>query len=225
MDNLEISFNDELDKIFNYFSSQNYLQRLAVAKKAFIEFAGPFDEDRLDVESKWIQFRDWYLFDFTFENQTCIDILKQVSDQIVEPEILESISAARLSVFYYYKESKGWLYFRDLITRDKIYIKDTVMRLILEKDDYIQTRLFYFNKEYYIGAHLTAHHPDARKYIDSKIKVIRKEKNPEIKEQKKKDLLDLLFKKYFQIQRFKQVDVRKIYSDEPLFERKVEERL
>lgn len=216
-------FSEYLDQVFTYFSGEKFQERLGLGKKTYIDFAGTFDEDQHDIESKWIQFRDWYLFDFTYNNQSCIDIVSEVPD--LDNEIKESLQQARSSVFYFYKESRGWVYFRDLITRDKISFKNSDVILLLEKNNYIQTRVFRYKEAYHLGAFLTVHPNGSEKYIDTKAKQIRKEKNIELKLEKKSQLLDSLLKQYFQNQRFRQVDVRKIYSDEPLFERKAEPRL
>lgn len=217
------NFNEFLDQAFTYFSDDKFQERLTLGKKTYVDFAGTFDEDQHDIESKWIQFRDWYLFDFRFNGQSCIDLVAEVPD--LDNEIKESLQQARSSVFYFYKEGRGWVYFRDVITRDKLSFKSADMILLLEKSSYIQTRVFRYKDAYHLGTYLIVHPHGSEKYIDIKAKQVRKEKNIEIKIEKKCELLDSLLKKYFQNQRFRQVDVRKIYSDEPLFERKVEPRL
>lgn len=219
-------YHEQLDTVFSFFSSDHYLQRLSQAKQSFVEFAGPFDEDQVDIESKWVQFRDWYLFDFVFEGKTCIKLLAETSDPVLNDIDKQVLIESHASIFNFYKSSRGLVYFRDVIFRDKFYFKHPDAFLMLEKDDYVQTRVFTNNKEYFLGSYLTVHPKGAQKFMDVKAKEVRKlKKDKEQQTEKKNNLLDLLLKKYFQMQRFKQVDVRKIYSDEPLFERKAESRL
>lgn len=216
-------FNELLDQVFTHFSSGVYAERLAEAKQTYVEFAGPFDEDQIDIESKWIQFRDWYLYEFIHHGQNCMSLIDEVPE--LSPEIKECLQQARSSIFYFYKESRGWVYFRDLITRDKIYFKTEDTVLLVEKDRYIQTRLFRYQNNWHAGAYLTVHPQGSEKFIDAKVKLIRKEKDIDKRLLMKANLLDMLFKRFFQNLRFKQVDVRKIYADEPLFDRKAEPRL
>lgn len=218
-----VDFNELLDQVFTHFSAGKYLDRLAKAKQDYIEFAGPFDEDQIDIESKWIQFRDWYLYDYLYQGQNCIALIDEVAD--LDAELKESLQQARSSIYYFYKESRGWVYFRDLLTRDKIYFKSADTVLLVEKDRYIQTRLFRYQNNWYAGAYLTVHPQGSEKFIDSKVKLIRKEKNIDRRLEMKAQLLDLVFRRFFQNLRFKQVDVRKIYADEPLFDRKAETRV
>ncbi|MCO5114272.1 MAG: hypothetical protein M9899_08855 [Bdellovibrionaceae bacterium] len=218
-----VEFNELLDQVFTHFSGPGYQDRLTLAKQSYVDFAGPFDEDQIDIESKWIQFRDWYLYDFLYQGTSCISMVHEVPE--ISEDLKESLQQARSSIYYFYKESRGWVYFRDLITRDKIYFKNTDAILLLEKNRYIQTRLFRYNKDWYAGAYLTVHPQGSEKFIDSKVKLIRKEKNIEVRLEMKIRLLDLIFRRFFQNLRFKQVDVRKIYADEPLFDRKAETRI
>ena len=37
------------------------------AKTGFIDFASPFDEENSEIELKWSQFRDWFLFSYSEE--------------------------------------------------------------------------------------------------------------------------------------------------------------
>lgn len=224
-----VQFNDYLDQIFSEFSKPEYAQIMSRAKINFIDFAGSFDEDNLDIEMKWSQFRDWFLFVYvtdvnnpdlspkkimmTDSFRSAVDIPKDIMDAIIE---------SHLSIFQHLKSYKDQIKTRDLLTRVKNYIFDQNVQLILERKDYLQTRIFKYENKYYLGGSLVIHPPTARKFIDSKIKLLKKEKNKVLKAENEIKFLENIFKMYYRALRFKQVEIQKIYSDQPLFERKTQ---
>ncbi len=220
-------FNEHLDQIFSEFSKPEYVPMMGKAKVQFIDFAGPFDEDNLDIEMKWSQFRDWFLFlypgdidsgDLSPKKMMASDSFRSIVN-LPEP-IMKAIDQSYLSIFQHIKSYKDQIKVRDLILRTKHYIFDQNVQLILEKNDYIQTRVYHLEGKRYFGGSLVVHPPLARKYIDKKIKLLRKEKNLDLKEEIKFKFLENIFKMYYRALRFRQVNIQKIYSDEPLFERK-----
>lgn len=222
-----VQFNEYLDQIFSEFSKVEYSSLMSKAKVHYMDFAGSFDEENLDIEAKWSQFRDWFLFVYpgTFETEEAspFKIMKEESFQKalgIEPEIMTAIIESRYSVFQHLKSYKDQIKVRDLITRNKHYVFDTNIQLILEKKDYFQTRIYKLNDKYYLGGSFVVHPPLAAKYIDSKIKILKKERKKEVKTLTEIQLLESIFKMYYRALRFKQVEVKKVYSDQPLFERK-----
>lgn len=214
-----VDFNQHLDQIFTEFSKPEYSELMTKAKDSFVDFAGSFDEDNLDIEMKWSQFRDWFLFSYSAPYQ----ILAQDSFQAkveVPKNIMDSILTSQSSVFQHIKSYKDQLKIRDLISRNKYYVFDENVQLILEKNDYFQTRIFNLDNKHYFSGSYVIHPPTARKFIDSKIKIIKKEKDKAKKPELQFKFLDSFFKMYYRALRFRQVEIQKIYSDLPLFERK-----
>jgi hypothetical protein len=277
---LNSSFNEQLDQIFSEFSKPEYSVMMNRGKGIFMDFAGSFDEDNLDTEMKWSQFRDWFLFQYNIEklevlnkNQTIPtqksksglfaklfkrtpkidlaksdDVAKEVSQtnnkpeiaeadliprQIMESEafrsklsistdVMDAILNSNLSVFQHLKSYKDQIKVIDLVTRTKCLIRDNNIQLILEKNDYIQTRVYKLDSMCFLGGSHIIHPPKARKFIDSKVKLLTKEKNKMIKAEGQLKLLDNIFRMYYRALRFRQVEILKIYSDQPLFERKLQ---
>lgn len=222
-----VQFNEYLDRIFSEFSKVEYSSMMSKAKVLFMDFAGSFDEDNLDIEAKWSQFRDWFLFVYPGTQESTemapSQIMKGEKFQHavdIAPDIMTSILESRLSVFQHLKSYKDQIKVRDLMTRNKHYVFDTNIQLILEKKDYFQARIYKFNDTYYLDGSFVVHPPSAKKYIDSKIKILKKERKKEHKTLTELQLLESLFKMYYRALRFKQVEVQKVYSDQPLFERK-----
>lgn len=219
-----VNFNQHLDLIFSEFSKPEYSELMTRAKDSFVDFAGSFDEDNLDIEMKWSQFRDWFLFSY-FDKTTCHQILSDDNFQSrigLSKEIADSIIHSHTSVFQHLKSYKDQIKIRDLITRNKNYVFDEDVQLILEKGDYFQTRVFKFDNKHYFSGSYVIHPPTARKFIDSKIKLIKKEKDKSKKPEMQDKFLDSVFKMYYRALRFRQVEIQKIYSDLPLFERKTQ---
>ncbi len=227
-----IPFNEYLDQIFSEFSKPDYAVMMGRAKLQFIDFAGSFDEDNLDVEMKWSQFRDWFLFvfagDLTNAEPSPFQIMstdKFKSDVGLSEEIMQAILYSRLSVFQHIKSYKDQIKVKDLILRTKHYIFDHNVQLILERKDYIQMRIYKFEDKLYLGGSFVIHPPKARKYIDTKIKILKKEKDSIKKAEFETKFLESIFKMHYRAFRFKQVEIQKIYSDLPLFERKTQVNL
>ncbi len=252
-----INFNEYLDQIFSEFIKPEYNVLMTKAKDQFVDFAGSFDEDNLDIEMKWSQFRDWFLFSYLdrlnyvngvmpnvavnplknevsssdtlrndgFKDLSPFQILfsEQFQAQLNIPkDIMDAILGSHTSVFQHLKSYKDQIKVRDLITRIKHYVFDEDVQLILERKDYIQTRIFKFENKYYFGGSFVLHPPMARKFIDSKIKLLKKEKDKAKKAEFQSKFLESVFKMYYRALRFRQVEIQKIYSDQPLFERKTQ---
>lgn len=224
-----IQFNEHLDLIFSEFSKPNYAAIMSKAKIHFVDFAGSFDEDNLDIDLKWSQFRDWFLFvypgDASNNEPSPMQIMasEKFKEDIGLPEdVMSAILSSRLSVFQHIKSYKDQIKVKDLITRIKHYIFDNNVQLILERKDYLQARIYKYHDKYYLGGSLVIHPPLARKYIDSKIKLLKKEKDKTKKPENEMRFLESIFKMHYRAFRFKQVEIQKIYSDQPLFERKTQ---
>lgn len=222
-----IQFNNYLDQIFSEFSKPEYTEMMNRSKVQFIDFAGSFDEDNLDIEAKWSQFRDWFLFLYAGDIQNSLPSALQImaSEKFqmevdIPKEIMTSILNSKLSVFQHRKSYKDQIKVRDLISRYKHYVMEQNAQLILERKDYIQTRIFHYENKFYFSGSFVVHPPLARKYIDSKIKLLKKEKNKDLKPENEKKFLENILKMYYRALRFKQVEIQKVYSDQPLFERR-----
>lgn len=224
-----IQFNEYLDQIFSEFSKPDYSSIMSKAKVHFVDFAGSFDQDNLDIEMKWSQFRDWFLFVYSGDASNSEPSPLQImsSDKFkneigLDENVMQAILESRLSVFQHVKSYKDQIKVKDLIQRTKHYIFDQNVQLILEKKDYLQTRIYKFEDKLYLGGSLVIHPPLARKYIDTKIKLLKKEKDKDKKAEGEKSFLESIFKMHYRAFRFKQVEIQKIYSDQPLFERKTQ---
>lgn len=218
-----IDYNDALDQLFAYFSKEEFASMVSEGKQEFTEFAGPFDEERYDIEAKWIQFRDWFLFQFKFNDKTPLDHIAEnslLSKFEIDPKVFESIQSSHLGLFSFTKIYKEQIIVKDLFSKEKIYANDSLFKLVLNKEDCFQTRIFDMDKEKSFGSSYVIHPPEARKYIDQKIKIVQKIKEPYEQNLKKHEILEAFFKMHYRAQRFRQVEISKVYSDQPLFEKK-----
>ena len=135
----------------------------------------------------------------------------------LDENILEAIVNSKSGLFRYLKTSKGQVRVRNLMSRSRISVFDENVPLLLDRDDYFQTRVFTYQGEFYFGASLVIHPPLARRFLDKKIREIQNTKDKECKQLMTQNFFNEIFKMYYRALRFKQIEIDKIYSETPVF--------
>ena len=212
------SFKEGFESLYAYFV-ENHPEDLDRAKSEFINLTGQFDDEYENFNVKMDDFRNWFVFFYQYQN-TPFYMLEKIRDIHNFSRFYKSISSGVSSVFQIVKIRNDRIFLKDLIYKKNYQVADSSHVLSHEEGDYIQTSLFQiaFN-EYTMALSVISHPNDAKSFIQKKIKKLLKsnKKNSEI--HLKKDsmaLLQELMMMRYQLYKYKQIDVDKIYSDRPL---------
>ncbi len=212
-----MDFLDIEDQIFTHYAEKYAGSEIERAKLEFIKLSGPFDSDDDLLEEKMTHFREWFLFDFKINGETLvssfsIEDFKKIG---LDEKSLEAMSTPIKSIFYFNKIKNDLVYVKDLFSKNSLVVSNSPYLVGVEKGTYFQARVMSCGESLCFGQSVVSHPLEARKYIDKKIKTVKKEmKKGEDTEFLKDSFLKELFSMRYHLVKYKQLKVTQIYSDE-----------
>lgn len=210
-----------IDEILNHFSSGPFASEVLGAKKQFYDLAGVFDEESTEFEQKMTQFIDWYLFTRPLQSTglTPVNMVVQSKGDFFSSQFtlqdIEHLSHSRHSMFEFLKLKNSDVYIRDLFAGEKLVIKNSVVTVGFEKDQFFESRLIPDGDSFVFSASFCFHPPKASRYILKEIKRVRKIKDVEERNREQEALLIKLFRMRYKFDQYKHVDLHEIYTNKP----------
>jgi hypothetical protein len=129
---MEEQFQQTFEKVLGFYTQGPFESKFLKAKEEFFNLTGHVDDDHEDFEIKMDIFHEWYFFDYN-QRQIFEDYLENPK---FENDLKQILKDHRHSLFEYCgKNFRGFEYFRDFITNEKIYLSKNAKRPALVKDD------------------------------------------------------------------------------------------
>lgn len=197
------------------FFEKKFPEDLNQARVEFVRLTGPFDEEHDHFESKLDDFRNWFLF---FYGRKKFKKLETVKDFPEVSKHYEYLTSGIFSVFYVSQVKNDFIYLKDLFTARDYRVQDSVAALSLSKGDSVQTSVYYKDKNIFeLGLSVIIHPAESFSYIKKKIKEVEQAQKKGIDSLGKEQLFEKLMSMRYQFFKYKQLEIKQIYSDSPLF--------
>ena len=203
-----------MDKILNHFAGVQFQDEVRLAKSEFFDNAGILDEQSDQFELRMSQFFDWYLFTREMKGyaQTPLEAVHMARELRFAPEELtgiEKLIAHRHSLFEFIKLKDQDMTIRDLITGEKLIVKQSPWTFGFDRQEIFEARLIPAGSTWIFTKGFCFHPMDAKKYILSEIK--RHKKDPDLNPE---DMMLKLVKMRYKFERYRHVKIEMIYSNE-----------
>ena len=211
------SFKEGFESLYSHFVD-NFPEELEKAKIEFINLTGQFDDEHENFNVKMDDFRNWFVFFYMYQEKPYY-MLETIKDTKELSHLHKPLSSGIYSVFQISKIKNDNLILKDLIFKESYEVTDSLHALSHEEGDYIQTSIFQTDVDNYTMALSIISHPNkAKSFIYKKVKKLVKA-NKKDSEKLVRDsvaLLQELMAMRYQLYKYKQISVDKIYSDSPL---------
>lgn len=207
-----MSYEDCIDKLTTYFSSNKYQTEVVTAKDEFFGDVGLGDTEGHEFERKLNLFYDWYLLTRPLAG-TQLTPAKMVIDlegfEMTAAELQEfkHLAQAKYSLFEYIKTKGRDHYAKDLLTGEKICVKNSSLNIIANKGSVFSTHFINDGQNNFFTFGMTFHPPEVEKFI---FEYAKKLKNSPHEEQWR--AIVTLIKMNFKLERYPHVGHDQIYS-------------
>jgi hypothetical protein len=212
-----VGISNYLDRVLETYSKGPFYEEVRRAREEFFNRTGRVAEGSEGFENAMRAFVDWYLFDrpldqsqlspvklFVLENTSSIDPADQ--------EIFENLAESTHSLFELLKASGEDVFVKDLVSGEKYVIEDPDVNQGFSKGDIFETRLLKFRDRLVFGQSFVFHPASTRAYILKQIKLVKY-----LDRVHKLKLFQKLSGMKLKTEQYPHIDVRHIYTDEPLF--------
>lgn len=207
-----MNYENCIDKLTVYFSSSKYQREVVKAKEQFFGDIGINERDTGDFERNLNLFFDWYLFTRSLQG-TLLTPAKMALDlegfQMTDEErpYFEGLAEARYGLFEYIKTKGNDHYAKNLLTGEKIVVKNSKLTMFTPKGSIFSTHFVKDQNTNYFTTGMICHPLETKKFILQEIKKIQKGNY----EDQWKMIIHLI-KMYFKLERYPHVDHQQIYS-------------
>ncbi len=210
----EKTYSEVIQKALEHFAGPTFKDEIFNAKTEFFENSGILDESTPHYELRMSQFFDWYFFtrDLKGFGQTPLESLFNTRELRFGPEeivVIDRLRHHRHSLFEFTKIKGEDVHIRDLMTGDKLVVRDCPFTTGFNADELFEARLLPFEDSWIFTKGFCFHPVDARKYILAEVKRHKKDSdlNPD-------ELMLKLIKMRYRSERYRHVRVDMIYSDD-----------
>jgi hypothetical protein len=205
-----------LSRVIEAYSKDDFYGEIKEARDEFFRATGNVAEGSEHFEAKMNNFLDWYVFDRPLKTLQIAPIKAFVQDhtkQMSEEEkaVFEDFSQSKVSVYELLKIKDNDLYVQDLFDREKYVIEETDLASGFTKGDIFQTRLLRYRERFLLGNAFVFHPREAKSFIQKQIKKIKY-----LKDTHRLSLLHKLSAMKQKAEQYSHIDVKYIYSDEPI---------
>jgi hypothetical protein len=210
------SYQPYLDKVVSLFTSDAYRDHLLRAKAEYMRATGEVHEDDPFFEPRMACFLDWYLFDRPIDGDVRSPVARYLLDRQPvldggEREVYEGFLENVHSLFELRGRKTGELVLKDLLANEKRHVVERREWSVIEKGDVFEARLIPFRGQLFFSRGFCFYPRQANRYILRESKMARKAGG----EAPRELIHRLAYLRYLQ-ERFRHVDVRRIYSEDGL---------
>lgn len=207
-----------IDELMQFYTQDDFAAEAVVAKNEFYELAGIFDELSPNFDLKMAQFSDWYIFMRKLKQFSCTPIkhfIEKRPYRIVEEDevYFRNLANNRHSLFEFLKIKDGDLYVRDLFSKYKLVIKNSLVTHGFDSSEYFQARLIPHEDTFIFSMAYCFHPPESVRFIQSELKKVA-QLPEEDQMEARKSLLLRLFRMRNKFEQYKHVGIKNIYSNE-----------
>jgi hypothetical protein len=205
-----------LDRVVRAYAGEAFRDELLRAKGEYFRDTGEVHEDDSFFELRMASFFDWYLFDRAISGDTRSPVQRYFLDQRAsmaheERQVFQGFVENVHSLFELKRRRLGLVVLHDWLAGEKRVVVERRERSGLDRGDLFEARLIPFEGELYFTRGFCFFPRQARRYIVRQAKRARKDGGDSPRELIRR----LAYLRYLQ-ERFRHVDVGRIYSDEGL---------
>jgi hypothetical protein len=215
MDGSEI-YQPYLDRVIAAYAGEPYREELLRAKQQYFEETGDVHEDDAIYELRMACFFDWYLFDRPINGGLRSPVQRfflehRATMSAEEREVYQGFIDNIHSLFELKRRKPGFVVLEDLLGSEKRLVVERRERSALQKGDLFEARLIPYHGDLYFTRGFCFFPHPARRYLHGEAKRARKSGGDAPKELMRR----LSYLRYLQ-ERFRHVDVKRIYSEQGL---------
>lgn len=207
--------NELIDRLITFFTSDQFQEEVARAKKDFFDESGVMDEENQDFEMRMTQFLEWYLFT---RHLTGIGItpafyalqLPEFKMTAEERPLFEKLAVTRHSLFEFLKIRGDDIYVRDLFLNKKIIIPNSPINIGFSREEFFDARLVPDGENFQFSRAFCFHPEEASKFILSEIKRIKKSGKPGEDE----TFMLRLLKMRYKYEQYRHLKLEYVYTNE-----------
>lgn len=208
-------YDELMDRLTLYFTSDKYRTDVTTAKKAFFDEAGVMDEESQAFEMRMTQFLEWYLFTRPLADVglTPAQYALQLEDFEMTSEerpAFENLANMRHSLFEFLKIRGDDIYIKDLFLNKKIIIHNSPIRIGFSREEIFDARLIPDGENFHFAKAFGFHPAEASKYILSEVKKLRKEEDRE----KDEAFMLRLLKMRYKYEQYRHLKLEYVYTNE-----------
>jgi hypothetical protein len=203
-----------LEQLIQLFTGPDFQREALDAKREFFERAGIIDEESMNFETRMSQFLDWYMFsrelsdvhlppvNFFFE--------KNRSDIPADSlPLYENLTQTHHSLFEFLKLRDNDVTVRDLFSKKKYVLLNSVITAGFNPDEVFEARLIPFEKTWVFTRGFCFHPMEATKFIMKEIKQVK-----HLDQSHKEALMLKLLKMRYKFEQYKHIKLDFIYSND-----------
>jgi len=210
-----VVYNDLIDRLILYFTSDRFKDEVVTAKKQFFDEAGVIDEENQVFEMRMTQFLEWYLFSRKLKeyNLTPAVYALQVSEFETTSEerpAFESLAATRHGLFEFLKIRGDDIHIKDLWLGKKIVIRDSPINIGFSREEIFDARLIPEGEGFRFARAFCFHPGEASKYIFGEVKRLHKLESPDEEEAFMLRLLKMRYK----YEQYRHLKLEYVYTNE-----------
>ena len=203
-----------IDKCLSHFAGPLFAEELKIAKQQFFDNAGILEEHSAHFELRMCQFFDWYFFtrQLSGYGHTVLNSVYQTRELRFQPEeeaLIQSLKQHRHSLFEFIKLKGGDVFLKDLLSDEKIQVRESPYVYGFDADEIFEARLIPWQQSYVFCKGFCFHPGEARKFILTQVKIHRK--NPDLNAE---EMMLRLLKMRYKFERYRHVQIRDIYADD-----------
>lgn len=208
-------YEELIDRLTLYFTSDRFRDEVAAAKKEFFDEAGIVDEENQAFEMRMTQFLEWYLFTRRLKDIgiTPAQYALQVEDFEMTSEerpSFENLAATRHSLFEFLKIRGNDIHIKDLLLNKKLVIHDSPISSGFNRDEIFDARLIPSGENYVFAKAFCFHPAEAVKYILGEVKKVRKLDNRDDEEA----LMLRLMKMRYKYEQYRHLKLEYVYTND-----------
>jgi hypothetical protein len=212
----DLKISEVFNEVFSYFQ-ENHPKEVEKAKEDFVRLTGQFDEEHEYFESKLDDFRVWYVF---FYGGNLFENLAKIKESEELSKYYPFLRSGTFSNFIVQKVRNDEIHLQDLADGVSYIVKDPVSSLSMEKGGCVQTSVYYAGEGFYeFGVSLVVHPYESTRYIKKKTREAHKGKGIS-----KEELFERLMGMRYQFFKYRQLEVKQIYSDKSLLFEKISDK-
>lgn len=208
-----MSYESCIERLTEYFSSAKYQKEVVKAKEQFFGDIGINEKDTGDFERNLNLFFDWYLLTRPLQG-TLLTPAKMALNldgfeiSAEEKPYFEALSEARYGLFEYIKSKGNDHYAKNIVTNDKIIVKNSGVNMLVPKGSVFSTHFAKDSGTNYFTTGIICHPLETKKFIQAEAKRM-KDLSPE----QQARIIVHLIKLYYKLERYPHVDQEQIYSN------------
>ncbi len=176
-------FQTSMQKLAGHYTSAEFQQELADAKKEFFDNTGTLDENKPHYNLRMHQFYEWYFLTRPLKSymKTPIEVCSLHRELRLTPDddqAIEILRKHRHSIFEFLKTKNENIHLKDLFKNEKLVVNHTELVFGFDEKEYFEARIVKLNDSYYFLKSFCFHPESAQKFIAKEVKV--HQKNPDL---------------------------------------------